>query len=63
MPLKQKPLHFLLPVVKPAALLAQLAADRRGREIAKYGLMQKTMLATERDAGTPAESRISPNRL
>ena len=48
-PCQQKPLHFLLPVVKLAALLAQLSPDCRGKETAKIWLMQKTMLATERD--------------
>jgi hypothetical protein len=36
-PCQQKPLHFLLPVVKLAALLTQLSADCRGKETTKYG--------------------------
>jgi hypothetical protein len=36
-PCQQKPLHFLLPVVKLAAHLTQLSSDCRGKGTAKYG--------------------------
>jgi hypothetical protein len=35
-PFQQKPLHFLLAIVKLAALLTQLSPDRRGKGTAKY---------------------------
>jgi hypothetical protein len=36
-PRQQKPLHFLLPIVKLAPLLTQLSPDCRRKETAKYG--------------------------